>query len=156
MPRLAAYALCLRDDSILLTRFVSPDGARRHWTLPGGGVDEHEDPFDAVVREIEEETGYTARVSALLGVDSRVIVMDYSDPPGRLLHAVGVFYEATPTGGTLRDEVGGSTDMARWIPLSQVPSLERAVIVDIGLTLLRDRPPTGHVPAVPPGGLLRQ
>lgn len=27
------------------------------WNLPGGGVDENENPEDAVVREVEEETG---------------------------------------------------------------------------------------------------
>ncbi|MEU8816953.1 NUDIX hydrolase [Actinoplanes sp. NPDC048796] len=156
MQRLAAYALCLRPDSILLAHWVSPDGARAHWTLPGGGVDEREDPYDAVVREVEEETGYTAEVSALLGVDSRVIVMDYSDPPGRLLHAVCVLYEVTLTGGVLRDETGGSTDQARWIPLSEVPSLDRSVIVDTGLALVRERPATGHVPPVAVGGRLHQ
>ncbi|SNY45301.1 NUDIX hydrolase [Paractinoplanes atraurantiacus] len=154
MQRLAAYALCLRDDHILLAHWASPDGTRDHWTLPGGGVDEQEDPYDAVVRELEEETGYTAEVSALLGVDSRTIVMNYSDPPGQLLHAVGLLYEATVTGGALRDEIGGSTDMARWIPLAEVPTLERATIIDVGLALLRERPRTGHVPPIPTGGLL--
>ncbi|WP_308159672.1 NUDIX domain-containing protein [Micromonospora sp. C81] len=49
--------MCLRDEDLLLARWVSPDGARRHWTLPGGGVEHAEDPFDAVVREVTEETG---------------------------------------------------------------------------------------------------
>src|SRR5689334_20001167 len=107
MQRIAAYAICRRDDSILLARFVSPDGKLRHWTLPGGRVEELEDPYDAVVREMREETGYEARADDLLGVDSRTIVMDYSDPPGRLLHAIGVFYSVTITGGSLRHETDG-------------------------------------------------
>ena len=46
--RVAAYAVILRDDRILLTRLaprISPDEL---WTLPGGGLDHGEDPRDAV------------------------------------------------------------------------------------------------------------
>jgi 8-oxo-dGTP diphosphatase len=147
MQRIAAYALCRRDEHILLARWVSPDGVQRHWTLPGGRVEHGEDPYDTVVREVREETGYDTRVDALLGVSSRIIIMDYSDPPGAEMHAVSIFYEAAVTGGTLRDEIGGSTDLARWVPLTQVPALERAVIVDTGIALYRDRPPTGRTPS---------
>lgn len=133
VQRIASYGICVRDGSLLLARFVSPDAAVRHWTLPGGRVEEGEDPVDAVVREVEEETGYRARADALLGVDSRVFTMDYSDPPGLTMHAIGVFYEVTLTGGALRDETGGSTDTARWVPLAEVASLERAALVDVGL-----------------------
>jgi hypothetical protein len=34
------------------------------------------------------------------------------------------------TGRQLRHEIGGSTDLAAWIPVTQVPQLERAVIID--------------------------
>jgi hypothetical protein len=47
--RLAAYGVCIVDDEVLLARWVSPHGVT-HWTLPGGGVDLYEDPFDAVIR----------------------------------------------------------------------------------------------------------
>jgi 8-oxo-dGTP diphosphatase len=69
--RLAAYAVCFDEDRILLARCVSPDQALRYWTLPGGKVEHAEDPFDTVVREVAEETGYTVEVENLLGVDSR-------------------------------------------------------------------------------------
>jgi 8-oxo-dGTP diphosphatase len=38
------------------------------------------------------------------------------------------------TGGDLRFEVDGSTDMAGWVPLAEVPGLTRVDIVDIGLS----------------------
>jgi ADP-ribose pyrophosphatase YjhB (NUDIX family) len=69
--RLAAYAVCIEDGRVLLARYVSPAG-ESSWTLPGGRVEHGEDPFDAVTREVAEETGCDAVVERLLGVDSRV------------------------------------------------------------------------------------
>jgi hypothetical protein len=51
--------------------------------------------------------------------------------------------------------VGGSTDLAAWIPVSDVPELERAVIVDVGLQLHHIQPPAGHAVPIPVEGLLR-
>lgn len=70
--RLAAYAVCIKDGRVLLARHVPPKG-ETNWTLPGGRVEHAEDPFDAVIREVAEETGYASVVERLLGVDSRVI-----------------------------------------------------------------------------------
>ncbi|MEU8083974.1 NUDIX hydrolase [Micromonospora sp. NPDC049101] len=154
--RVAAYAVCLRDDRLLLARWVSPDGARRHWTLPGGGVEHAEDPFDAVVREVAEETGYEARVEQLLGVNSRTRqVQSYDDSGVVDLHMVAVFYRAGIVGGELRPETGGSTDLAQWVPLAQVVTMERSVVVDVGLELHRSAPPTGHLEPIHTTGLLR-
>jgi ADP-ribose pyrophosphatase YjhB (NUDIX family) len=42
--KLAAYAVCQVDDRMLLARYVSPNGDERHWTLPGGKIENGEDP----------------------------------------------------------------------------------------------------------------
>ncbi|GAB3839662.1 NUDIX hydrolase [Dactylosporangium cerinum] len=149
--RVAAYGVCQQDEHLLLARWVSPDGSRRHWTLPGGKVEHAEDPFDAVVREVAEETGYQVRVEELLGMDSRARQVER----GAELHHVGIFYRVQVVGGALRHETGGSTDLTRWVPLPEVRTLPRAVIVDVGLELHRRLPPTGHVDPIQAGGLLR-
>ncbi|WP_030488448.1 NUDIX hydrolase [Micromonospora chokoriensis] len=150
--RLAAYAVCMKDERVLLAHCVRPTG-ERHWTLPGGKVEHAEDPFDAVIREVAEETGYEAVVERLLGVDSRVI------PAAEALRGVehqnvGIFYRVRVVGGTLRPEPNGETAESVWTPLPDVVGLRRSAVVDIGLALARTLPPTGHVGPVPVGGLV--
>ncbi|MBH5336100.1 NUDIX domain-containing protein [Streptomyces pactum] len=147
--RLAAYAVCIEDGRVLLARHVSDN-----WTLPGGRVEHAEDPFDTVVREVAEETGCSAVVERLLGVDSRVI-------PAAVARAgiehqnVGVFYQVRITGGRLRPEPNGETVESVWTPIPDVARLRRSSLVDVGLALARTLPVTGHVDAVPVCGLIQ-
>ncbi|MFD8822570.1 NUDIX hydrolase [Streptomyces sp. NPDC059605] len=149
--RLAAYAVCVEEGRVLLAHHVS-----RTWTLPGGRVEHGEDPFDAVVREVAEETGCEAVVERLLGVDSRLIPPAECVVPGGPGHQnVGVFYRVRITGGRLRPEPNGDTVESVWTPLPDVTGLRRSSLVDIGLALARTTPATGHVAPVPVGGLIQ-
>ncbi|MEU0373448.1 NUDIX hydrolase [Streptomyces sp. NPDC006283] len=141
--RVAAYAVCIQDEQVLLARWVARDGAKR-WTLPGGGMDHGEDPLDTVVREVEEETGYLAEMTALLGLDS--VRRRYPRKLGSFadFQALRIVYEGRITGGELRNETGGSTDLAAWHRLEAVPGLDRVELVDIGLELWRSRPVLGR------------
>lgn len=96
---------------MLLALSVSANGDKT-WTLPGGRVEQGEDPFSAVIREIAEETGCDAVVERLLGVDSRIVpaadrLPALADPTD--LHSIGIFYAARITGGALRPEPNGDT-----------------------------------------------
>ncbi|OXM54910.1 NUDIX hydrolase [Amycolatopsis alba] len=151
--RLAAYAVCVEDGRVLLARHVSPTGDT-NWTLPGGKVEPAEDPFDAVVREVAEETGCEAVVERLLGVDSRVIPA--AEARLGIEHQnVGIFYQVRITGGALRPEPNGETAESVWTSLSAVAGLCRSSLVDVGLALARTLPATGHVSPVAVGGLIR-
>ncbi|MCF1597960.1 NUDIX hydrolase [Streptomyces muensis] len=145
--RVAAYAICVRDGQLLLARSPAPGGGFE-WVLPGGGMEHGEDPYDTVVREVEEETGYLVEPTGLLGIDSS----HRTFPTGRLgrpvdHHGVRLVYEARITGGDLRHETNGSTDMAAWHPLAEVTALTRVSMVDKGLTLWRERPAAGRIAA---------
>jgi 8-oxo-dGTP pyrophosphatase MutT (NUDIX family) len=147
--RLAAYAVSIEGERVLLAHHSSGN-----WTLPGGRVEHAEDPFDAVIREVAEETGCDAVVERLLGVDSRVIPAA-DRLPGLPDHQnVGIFYQIRVTGGRLRPEPNGETLESAWTPIPDVARLRRSSLVDIGLTLAQTRPATGHVASVPVGGLL--
>ena len=125
---MAAYAVVVRAEEVLLARWTSPRGPE--WTLPGGGLDFGEDPADAAVREVREETGYTVRLEDLLFVNSFRRVLP--DAPVDF-HAIQIVYTATVVGGELCHEIGGSTDMAAWHPIDDVPALTRVQLVDMGL-----------------------
>lgn len=152
--RLAAYAVCVEGDRVLLARYVSPEGNGSWWTLPGGRVEHAEDPFDAVIREVAEETGCDAVVERLLGVDSRVIPAAIARA-GVVHQNVGIFYKVRISGGELRPEPDGDIAESVWTPIPEVAHLQRSSLVDIGIALAQTRPPTGHVPPVPIGGLIQ-
>lgn len=149
--RLASYAVCVEREHVLLVRHVS--GA---WTLPGGRVEHAEDPIDAVIREVAEETGCDGVVERLLGVDSRVIpAAERTRPGGPDHHNVGVFYRVRIIGGEPRPEPNGDTLEVAWKLISQVETLRRSSLVDVGLALEATTPADGHVPTVAVGGLIQ-
>ena len=133
--RVAAYGVITDDDQrVLLARWV--EGRRVAWTMPGGGLEDGEDPEHALRREVREETGFHAEPTALLGIHSRVIPAARRvrpDARGAPLHTLRIVYRARITGGRLRYERGGSTDMAAWFTLDEVATLQRVRLVDIAL-----------------------
>ena len=132
--RVAAYAVICDERGLLLAHWN--EQGRTGWTLPGGGIEPGEAPADAVVREVDEETGYTAAVDDLLGIDSRVIAPQRRLERGRgPLHLLRVVYRAHVIAGALRHEADGTTDMAAWFSLEEVDDLDRVGLVDIGRAL---------------------
>lgn len=120
--RLGAYAWCERDGAVLLTRVASDGPGAGLWTLPGGGLRFGEDPLDGACREALEETGYQVRPGELLGVRSAVLEPDQTIS-GHRVQTVGIVYRAEVTGGQLLDAFEGSTDLAAWIPFTDLDGL---------------------------------
>ncbi len=142
--RVAAYAVVVRDGQILLARSPA-DGGGHEWVLPGGGMEHGEDPYDTVRRELMEETGYRIDVTGLLGIDSRRRTFTHRRLRPVDHQGLALVYEGLVTGGELRPETNGSTDLAAWHDLDAVAGLRRARTVIVGLELWRERPVTGRV-----------
>jgi 8-oxo-dGTP pyrophosphatase MutT (NUDIX family) len=120
--RVAAYALVVRDHAVLLTRF-SPRGFHSgQWGLPGGGIEHGEHPWDAVVREVKEETGLDCVVGGVVTVDD--VQVRGTAPSGRDedFHSIGIVFAGTvPDGGQPRVvEQDGTTDAVAWVPIADV------------------------------------
>lgn len=135
--RLAAYAVIVNDaDELLLTWYNGEGMLAPKWTLPGGGVEFDEAIADAVVREVYEETGYHVELGAILAMPHFTVARP--SERNRPFRGQRILYTATIVGGELgTTEVGGSTDLARWVPLAEVLALpeERADIVDLAVSL---------------------
>lgn len=85
------------------------------WELPGGLVDDDEEPADAAVRELEEETGYRAgRVEHLITFEPMVGTVDSG-------HFVYVGRDPKQIGEPT--ETNEEVARMEWVPLGSVPGL---------------------------------
>jgi 8-oxo-dGTP diphosphatase len=125
--RIAAYGVCVDDAGRLLLARAAPQlNQRGRWFLPGGGVHHGEAPTDSLLREIEEESGLTVVLGPLLDVLSDVRTL----PDGLSLHTVRIIYRVESWKGTLRAEVGGTTDAVRWVGPDELRTLPLAPYVE--------------------------
>ena len=122
MQRVAAYALAVRDDRVLLTRISRRGFHSGSWTLPGGGLDHGESPRAALVREVREECGVESRVGELLDVHD--LHFGGTAPSGRDedFHGLHLIFEATVLDEQEPRvvEQDGTTDAVAWVPLADV------------------------------------
>jgi ADP-ribose pyrophosphatase YjhB (NUDIX family) len=117
--RFAAYAVVTSSRGLLATQYSDRTAVTGRWGMPGGGLDDHEPPSSAVLREVAEETSQEIILGELIRVQTSHWVG--RSPYGKVedFHAVRLIYRAScpqPTDPVVLDE-GGTTESAKWVPL---------------------------------------
>jgi ADP-ribose pyrophosphatase YjhB (NUDIX family) len=117
--RFAAYAVVISSRGLLATEYSGRTAVTGRWGMPGGGLDDHEPPTSAVLREVAEETSQEIILGELVRVQTSHWVG--RSPYGTVedFHAVRLVYRAScphPTEPVVVDE-GGTTESAQWVPL---------------------------------------
>jgi ADP-ribose pyrophosphatase YjhB (NUDIX family) len=138
--RFAAYGL-VADPSgrILLTEIARGYPGAGRWHLPGGGTNVGEQPAEALLRELFEETGQRGEITGLLGVTHR-------RSPGAIgpegypidWHRVRALYRVlvpVPSPPRVTEAAGGSTAAAAWFTPAELPDLSMTEVVLWAVTL---------------------
>jgi 8-oxo-dGTP diphosphatase len=123
VQRVAAYAVILREDRILLSRLAERLTTKELWTLPGGGLEHGEDPRDAVVREVHEETGLPVEIGETAHVYSVHQANTWRQGRRADAHALRIVYDGWVPADSPEPhvvEVDGSTMDAAWLPVAGV------------------------------------
>jgi ADP-ribose pyrophosphatase YjhB (NUDIX family) len=138
--RFAAYGFATdRAGRVLLTEIARGFPGAGRWHLPGGGTDVGEQPAEALLRELYEETGQRGEIVGLLGVTHRRS-QGLVGPEGYAMnwHAVRALYRVLvpePSAPSVTEAAGGSTAAAAWFEPAQLAGLELTEVVQWALSL---------------------
>lgn len=112
-PKIDVRGMIFRDEQVLMVR-ERIDGK---WTVPGGWADINDSPAYAVEKEIEQESGFTARAVKLAAVYDR----NKHEHPPYLFHAWKFFFLCEITSGEPRTSY--ETTEVAFVPLDALPEL---------------------------------
>ncbi|MGW1676623.1 NUDIX hydrolase [Saccharopolyspora sp. NPDC002376] len=113
----AVVAIVRNDDGDVLMIERTDNGL---WTVPGGAQDLGETTREAVIREVEEETGITIEVTGIVGIysDPRHVIA-YDD--GEVRQEFSIAFRAKPESGELR--TSSESRRVEWVPRERIGDL---------------------------------
>jgi 8-oxo-dGTP pyrophosphatase MutT (NUDIX family) len=109
-------AVIFDDQRRVLLQRARDDGK---WYVPGGAMEPGEEPADAVVREMLEETGLIVEPRRIIGVYGSPLI---TYPNGHRVQYVGAVFLCSVVGGELKVSDDESLEL-RYFDPSQLPEL---------------------------------
>ncbi|GAB3712166.1 NUDIX hydrolase [Nocardiopsis oceani] len=116
LPLVGVTAVVLDPEGRVLLHRRSDDG---RWATPGGILEPGEQPAQAVVREVWEETGVEVAVERLASV---VAEDPYTYPNGDQVQILDLAFRCRPVGGEIRIDGDESLD-AGWFGPDGMPEM---------------------------------
>ncbi len=107
-PRVGVGAVIVHESRVLLVQ-RGREPLKGHWSLPGGLIELGESLRNAVVREVEEETGLRVEPLELIELLDRI----HREEDRVRYHYVIADYLCRVTGGTLK--AASDADAVRWV-----------------------------------------
>ena len=137
-------AVIFDDRQRVLLQQARDDG---QWYVPGGAVDPGEEPADAIVREMREETGLTVEPLRIVQVASTPGI---TYPNGHRVQYVGITFLCRIVGGTLKISDDESLAL-EFFDTANLPPLREDHRLRV-LQALADNPPAFRLNGVWHGG----
>ncbi|MEV6300738.1 NUDIX domain-containing protein [Actinoplanes sp. NPDC051861] len=134
-------AVIFNDANEVLLHQRSDTG---RWTLIAGMMDPGEQPADAVLREVEEETSLHVEIERLAGV----ALHEVTYPNGDHCQMVNTWFRCHPVHGEARVNDTESLAVA-WFPLTALPDLNPFAHHRIETSLAKDAPTWFATPGTP-------
>jgi 8-oxo-dGTP diphosphatase len=122
-----AGALCVDNGRVLLARRAHPP-FEGFWDIPGGFLDEGEDPLDGLCRELREETGLEVEPQRFLG-----IWMDRYGGDSTAEATLNLYWTARVVGG----DAAPADDVSelRWFNRDELPAPDELAFENVPLVL---------------------
>jgi len=132
-------AIVLKDEQILFVRQAEGHSLEKQWTIPWGFVEPGEAPEEAIIREVQEESGVSSEVQGLLGIQN--LPMPWNG-------WISIIFQCRHISGIPRSDGGRETDRAGYFTLEELPKFEDEI--EIWCAWLAERVLTGTSKLIPP------
>lgn len=105
----AVYALLYNKDNNQVLMVNNKDN--NSWTLPGGAVEDNETLEQAIIREVQEETGLLVKVGDIVSINERFFEEDK-------IHAIFFTFSAEIIGGNISIQYPDEISKIEWVDIN--------------------------------------